>query len=879
MFEIIKAIFGEKIAQFLQQLWHLIRQSFFGHAGAEGDNVLAHGKSHAQQDVRDPGQFRTHLPYRSYDNTYGLFTLTDGIGFVLEAMPQSGADQSMADMLRGLYTAPWTAGASLQITLFATPHIKPILIDFANLRATDEDSQEKSVEFGREARNENLFRRLARRRVEHYLRGAKESLTPGGNYMLRDFRLVVSAYLPCRHGDNAAKEQLSRLRDNVAATLKNAAFPTRTWEPVDLINWCGDFCNPHRLFEEVAPTTYDPFRQLRDQMVDIDTRQNCDAPGIQFTKPNREEGVEARFYAVKSYPERFSLWRMGALIGDSLQGSLQYPCPFLLTMGVQFMNPADVKMSTTANQARATQNAESKMSSYMPDVGDKKRDWDEALREVNASGNLVRMYHSLGLFARPSDIHRAETTAEGLWRDQGFVINNITFLHRPALMSTLPMSFSLGMQHDLYSLGISSTKSISNAVHMSPMVSEWRGSKNPVVLFGGRRGQTGGFDLFDNTEGNPSAAIIGTPGSGKSVFLNEFAWSYLGCGAKVWMMDLGKSFERLCKKANGQMIDLKAGCGININPFSSVIEKDFADDLAMLVAIVAKMAAPFGALDPFQYAALTTAITRAWNQHKNSMTVTHLRDIFRPGRLNDGDPHDLRLTDLAVMLEPYSEGGTYAEFFDGPSNVDFSRNLVVIEAESLKRSPSLHRVVLMSLLFRITSEMYFTRNRRKLLMIDELKQQLGDDDDPVLARIIEEAARRARKYGGSLVTATHQVEDYHASPALLTAFTLSDAVFLLRQRKESVELLARSGKLSLDEHKKRVLQSLRLEKGAFAEIYAFTQMGEGVMRSILDPHTLLMFSNRIEDNAPIDELTAKGMELDDAMDTILRDRGILPMGT
>lgn len=63
------------------------------------------------------------------------------------------------------------------------------------------------------------------------------------------------------------------------------------------------------------------------------------------------------------------------------------------------------------------------------------------------------MYHTLGLYARPNDIHRAETVAEGLWRDQGFVINNITFLHRPALMSAMPMSFTKNMQHDLYSLG------------------------------------------------------------------------------------------------------------------------------------------------------------------------------------------------------------------------------------------------------------------------------------------------------------------------------------------------------------------------------------------------------------------------------------------
>lgn len=144
------------------------------------------------------------------------------------------------------------------------------------------------------------------------------------------------------------------------------------------------------------------------------------------------------------------------------------------------------------------------------------------------------------------------------------------------------------------------------------------------------------------------------------------------------MLDLGKSFDRLCQMADGQRIDLKSGCGISINPFHHVV--DFADDLAMLQATISKMAAPFGQLDPFQYAAVATALTRAWNAHKNDMTVTHLRDIFRTGRLNEGDPHDTRLTDLSVMLEPYSEGGMYAEFFDG-------RRMSISAATSSSSSP------------------------------------------------------------------------------------------------------------------------------------------------------------------------------------------------
>ena len=73
-------------------------------------------------------------------------------------------------------------------------------------------------------------------------------------------------------------------------------------------------------------------------------------------------------------------------------------------------------------------------------------------------------------------------------------------------------------------------------------------------------------------------------------------------------------------------------------------------------------------------------------------------------------------------------------------------------------------------------------------------QQLGDigADDPVKAAVVEEAARRARKYGGSLGTATQSADDYYGSAQMEAAFNCSDWVFLLRQKPESIEMLDRS---------------------------------------------------------------------------------------
>lgn len=837
--------------------------------GFDSDTVTNWFKS-SESDEWDQEQFSTYLPYRGFDAENNLFILSNQVGFCLELAPQSGSDQSMADVLQGILHN-WPAGTSIQFHLFGTPHIKRRLAQYANSRMTDPDIKERSDRDGRPVRNENIFRLLARRRVEHLARAAHTSLTKGNTYMLRDFRLVISVTAPISFKERIRVDELMNARAGMATTLRAAGFPARDWGAADLINWCADFCNPFRLHSEQALLNYDDGRLINAQIVDFDTVQDDHSRGIRFSNVRHDDVVEMRAYAVKGYPEYFSLARMGALIGDLSQSALQYPCPFMLTMGVYFTDPSGTKANVVANQARATQNAGSKMAPLMPDAADKKADWDAALKVVDQGGGLVRVYHTLLLFPKAAMAMTAEKAAESIWRDQGFQLSHMVHVHRTMFMASLPMTLNVGMQKTLERFKVPSTKSYLNAIALAPMIGEWRGSPTPILVFGGRRGQLATLDFYDNQEGNYSVAIIGTPGSGKSVLLNEIACSYLGIGAKVWQLDLGKSFQKLTEKTGGQFLDIRSGSGICVNPFTSVV--DIGDDMDMLQAVVAKMASPFADLDAYQYQAIGTVIMRLWTEKGTDTGVTDIRDWFSRGRINDDDPIDGRLRDLATMLTPYARDGAYGEFFDGPANIQFDNDHLVIELESLKRSASLHRVVMMVLLFRITSEMYLTRARQKLLIIDELKQQLGGEGDMTLTRIIEEAARRARKYGGSLITATHMVEDYHATPALHTAFALSDFVIILHQRRESIEKLAQEGKLHMDESQKRLLSGLRMEKGAYAECYVYSPMGEGILRLPIDPFSLLMFSNRFEDNAPIDEYRAQGMGLDEAINSLIQRRG------
>jgi hypothetical protein len=86
-------------------------------------------------DLTDPGaRIANWLPYSAYMRDEQIYVNRDSLGFVLEVTPQTGADESTAERLKGLY-ARLPTDSTLQIHMWASPNIDPILRDHANLRS------------------------------------------------------------------------------------------------------------------------------------------------------------------------------------------------------------------------------------------------------------------------------------------------------------------------------------------------------------------------------------------------------------------------------------------------------------------------------------------------------------------------------------------------------------------------------------------------------------------------------------------------------------------------------------------------------------------------------------------------------------------------
>jgi len=835
-------------------------------AGAKASDLVPRSRGESAVAAQDAASFSQWLPYRAYLEDRQVFVNRDSLGFCLEVRPQSGADEEMARVLTALYAAS-PPGTGIQFHLYASPAIRGPLARYGALRLPDDAVPEFSM-LGRAGRHTNIHRTMARRRVEHYLAGGRASLLPAQSYLLRDFRLVVSISIPGNPEELARLDDLLLLRESVRATLHAAGFPSRAWTAADLVNWVSALIDPHRQTGDGLALAYDEGRELRDQVIDRATRMRIRQTGIELSNPAEARRSELRLLSVRSLPPRFALWNMASLIGDLYQGTLQYPCPFMLTLGVHVLNPEATRNWAYLRAARATTNTSSYMARFLPDLQERKADWDIVLKAMDDGQHLVDLYHQVALFAPPEAITRAEQAARSIFRARGFELTRDTMMMTQALLGSLPMTLSRPFHRDLKRMKRVTTKTSSNAVHLAPLIAEWQGTGTPVLLFGGRRGQVMQLDVYDNPAGNYNVAIAGTSGSGKSLLLNEIAAAYLGTGARVWIIDVGRSYEKACRNFGGSFIEFTENAALSLNPFSLV--QDIDEDMELLQPLLAQMVSPREPLEGFQYSTLGTAIRKTWKAKGNAMTVSDVHDLLATGRLDEeSSDQDRRLMDLAAMLQPYTREGAYGRYFESDATIDFGADFIVLELEELKAKKDLQTVVLLIVMYRITREMYFSRERKKIVIIDEAWDLLSGG---ATAEFIEAGYRRARKYKGAFMSATQGVDDYYRNPAAKAALDNSDWMLLLRQKPESIEMMDKLGQLTMDDAMKRLLQSLRTEHGAYSEIFIHSPVGNGIGRLIVDPYSLLLFSSRAEDFNAINDKRASGMSVSQAIDAVLRDR-------
>ncbi|MBS0272298.1 MAG: type IV secretion system protein TraC [Proteobacteria bacterium] len=784
------------------------------------------------------------LPYRSFDPETQLFLNRSSVGFVLETLPLVGGGEDIPRQLTGIFQHSLPLGSNLQCLLIASERIEPLV---------------KAWEETRVGRS-SVIEELARERSS-YLR----ALSHGQG--VRTFRLLLSYSEGQNHG---SIDDILSLREQLITTLKGWKLPVKVWHAEDLLCGLDELLNPTTdLSERLSPSTglWNIHDALSNQLMNPSTRIALEPSQIIFGEgekscSRKSDAKVMRLYTTRLLPPIWHLNAMGSLIGDPFEEFLRFQGSFFLSYGIHICNEKTLKTHMLAKCGNVEKQAASPVAKYVPSLKKEAEEWTYVREKFEGGQRLVRTRFQVGLLSDPHFIMREQQTLFNLYRSQRWELALDKYLQLPAFLSCLPMMWGEGGAEDSRKFQKTKTTLSHEPSNLMPLQGEWHGTTSPGMLLVGRRGQLFYWSPFDNNEGNYNVCVVGRSGSGKSVFMQELMTSMLGMGARVFVLDVGRSFEKTVKLLNGTYVEFSTHSSICINPFSSIPTHDSeeaSDALAMLKPILSLMAAPKHGTTDLEDTYLEQAIQDAWSKKQNKATITDVANFLLTH-------HDPTAITLGERLHPYKEKGTYGRFFNGQSNIDLSDALVVVELEELKERKDLQSVIVQMVILQITNSVYMgDRKTPSCLILDEAWDMLRGKQSGVF---IETAARRLRKYYGGLIVGTQSVNDFYTTPGAQAAFDNADWMCLLSQKDESIKLLKNSDRLAMDPTMERTLRSLRTEQGKYAEVMIKGPKGFAVGRLLLDPFSQVLYSTKAEEFAAVQSLIRQGWSLKEAIQKI-----------
>jgi len=404
------------------------------------------------------------------------------------------------------------------------------------------------------------------------------------------------------------------------------------------------------------------------------------------------------------------------------------------------------------------------------------------------------------------------------------------------------------------------TMATRHVVPLLPIFGDWRGTGTPVLNLVSRNGQLMSLSLYDSGS-NYNTTIAAQSGSGKSFLTNEIISSTLSMGGRVWVIDVGRSYEKLSELLDGDFIHFGKGTDACLNPFELV--KEYEDEEDVLVGLVAAMMAPTDHLDDLQTQWLKRGMREVWEARRTTMTVDDLANWFL-------GQDDVRMRDMGAQLYSFTAKGQYGRYFNGQNNISFGNRFTVLELEELKGRKHLQQVVLLQLIYQIQQEMYLgERDRPKVVIIDEAWDLLMQGD---VARFIEHGYRRFRKYGGAAVTITQGVADLYNAPTGRAIVENSANMYLLGQKPEAIDALRKENRLPLSEGGYELLKTVHTVPGSYSEIFCITDYGAGIGRLIVDPFRQLIYSTKADEVTAIKRKTAQGRTVREAVYELIEER-------
>lgn len=838
-----------------------------------------------------------YLPIIDYDSKNKIWITNDGgFGLIYDCSPLVYASENSANsLMSALQVLP--QNAYIQVLLFASPNVTHIVDTWEYYNTRDDELSEQ----------------LSKTYKEFLEKKVKEDITPSYNSPLRNFRLILTVKIGGKDktaslfGDifklNAKsitslfkKEKedkdiendkkinnfefrkkyldLLTIKSQFAGSLKQAGLAPEHIKPNKLITFFYEILNQNHDFRETPKwdgSEFNNFLFANDNTIEVKNKEViCDNKYI-------------KTLSVKEYPEEWNLGDIIKYTGDILTNQ-NHNAPFLISMNIKKLNDSEGK-DRIFRSAAAT-NSQQMPYSLFPKLKLIHNDLNYGMEKLQKGGEPYYFSMQLAIYGDSSDqVNNIFGKTKSYFKTLSFGLEEDNYVVLPALLSMLPLGYDSAVQEFLDNKRgrIVFTE---NIAEMMPVCGEFLGQKIQVPLVSSK-GQLFGLDLFANKAGGFNAFTIGMTGSGKSVWMQWLALNYYISNNKIWIIDIGGSYKNMCESFGGQYIEFDKNNPISLNPFTSISDEEMLEEyMEFIVSLYLLIGLPKSKnlsdeWEKLMKLYLNDAIERSYRAYGiNSCVDTIIEQLENINK----ESEDKRLKDFITHLSLFATGKIYGKVLNGKSSVDFKSDLIVLECGQLEMMPDLLNPVLMVLTFQISKEIYLAElnkesaDKRNIVIMDEAHKFLGKSEH--IEMFIEQAYRRFRKHGASMVIGTQSFEDLLGDEA---SFSKAGRViidnsyynFFLMQKSTSREKIKLSNLYPMSQYEYSVFDSLAPVDGEYGEVYVITDRFRAKARVVLNDFLQAMLFTNADDRVILNSYMEQGytrLDAVKALESYKRDR-------
>ena len=838
------------------------------------------------------------------DNEKRIFLCGDHtLGFCFECQPLSGGGEKEKDKMDQLLSQNFPENTTISFLLFRSPDIEENVLAAERLRFHFNHPLLTPVFHERE----NFLKEFTQKDlISTSSAGARFNI---GRVV--DVKLIVSVKMPFS-GETPSDDTQTEILEwstKLYSGLRNIGFAPIQMDADRYVRFMNVFINwdPKATWRQRVEGLWEDDKPIPAQIFDPES-------SVWMANPNHIQ-IGKKFVKVlsaKKMPETTYFGNAIQYIGDLSGNNGGIHQNYAVCCNIIFPDPLKMKDSLSKKRTWANNQAYGPLMKFDPMLGQIKESFDTIYDSLMNGGRPLKTTFSVVLFGdSEKEITSLSSQAQSFWSDQHFTLKDDTYVMLPLFMNCLPLCCDRYAINELWRYKTMTSKEVSAIL---PMFGESKGSGTAHVQLLSRNGQIMSVSLHDSST-NQNAVVAAESGSGKSFLLNEIVLDYMSEGARVWIIDAGKSYKKLCDALDGDFVEFSDQSKISLNPFETIVNWNDEEDAA--VNLLGTMASMKGRLDDYQQAALKAHMHRLWEESQarrmavagrqvseinayfdnqiaqvmqqnpqnaqgiiDELNVKRETEIYKalppPDMSIDAvaaaclQDTDGRVRDVGVQLGSFCSNSSYGKFFAGHNNASFNGDLTVLELDELQGRKHLHQVVLLQLISQIQREIFLgERNRKKLVIIDEAWDLLKEGE---VASFMEGAYRKFRKYGGSAIIATQSAGDLIGSPAGVAIQNNSANTFYLGQKATTLEQLRAQNTLVMEDWAFNLLKSVRTEAGVYSEIFFQQGQIQSVGRLVVSAYQKLLYSTNPVDVNDIKQYQLQGMTVDQAIKAVLKDR-------